>query len=436
MFLETEGIHVKSNSKSIHIKFRLVLLQGDNLGIHSLLGFSESFNSNYPCRFCKVSKDHLQTLFYQDDILMRTIENYESDVLLNDISKTGIKESCIFNSLKNFHVTKNFSVDLMHDLLEGVCHYDIILILNYLIRDKKYFSLDTINYMLQVFNYGEGFGNKPPLISADFYKKSKLQMSASEMLCFIRIFGVLIGDQVPVNDVVWQFFFLLLRQIIDICTAHSVSENVINLLKWLIAEHNSEFINLFKQPLKPKFHYLIHYPYIMSKIGPIRNLWSMRYESKHRDSKMTANVSCSRKNITKTLATKHQLKLSYRLLIDSFMQSEIINGATDLLPDQYLAENYSNLTISTRKETNYFHTKWVIINNIKYKPSCVLELQPENLDSMERLFGQIIEVLLDSEGNIYFIFEYLYVVEYSEHLYAFLIKKKMEYFLLYLISNC
>lgn len=40
----------------------------------------------------------------------------------------------------------------------------------------------------------------------------------------------------------------------------------------------------------------------------------MRYEAKHRISKISANTSSNRRNICKTLAIKHQLQLNYLFL--------------------------------------------------------------------------------------------------------------------------
>ena len=40
---------------------------GDNLGLHRLLGYVESFNANYFCHFCLVDKQTSQTVFSDDD---------------------------------------------------------------------------------------------------------------------------------------------------------------------------------------------------------------------------------------------------------------------------------------------------------------------------------------------------------------------------------
>ncbi|KAF0693247.1 Uncharacterized protein FWK35_00033783, partial [Aphis craccivora] len=55
-YLENTGISVTHNNKVQQIFFSLGLIIGDNLGLHSVLGFTESFVSRYPCRFCKTIK--------------------------------------------------------------------------------------------------------------------------------------------------------------------------------------------------------------------------------------------------------------------------------------------------------------------------------------------------------------------------------------------
>lgn len=81
-----------------------------------------------------------------------------------------------------------------------------------------------------------------------------------------------------------------------------------------MTEFNSLYLQLNPTPLKPKFHYLIHYPGIMEKLGPLHNLWSMRYESKHRTLKIAARSSMNRINICKSLAIKNQLQLNHLFL--------------------------------------------------------------------------------------------------------------------------
>lgn len=69
----------------------------------------------------------------------------------------------------------------------------------------------------------------------------------------------------------------------------------------VLPRHNSTFVELFQQKLRPKFRLLLHYTSIMKRVGPLRNIQSMRYKSKQRQSKMAADVTVSRRNITQTL---------------------------------------------------------------------------------------------------------------------------------------
>lgn len=61
----------------------------------------------------------------------------------------------------------------------------------------------------------------------------------------------------------------------------------------------------------------------MLKSGPLIYLSSLRYESKHKQSKVSVNVVSSRVNITKTLAIKRQLQLSNRIMSSKGFQTAV-----------------------------------------------------------------------------------------------------------------
>lgn len=62
-YLESIGIEVSVNNKNYNILFKLGLILGDNLGLHSILGFVESFVANYHFRFCKTHKKQCHQLY-------------------------------------------------------------------------------------------------------------------------------------------------------------------------------------------------------------------------------------------------------------------------------------------------------------------------------------------------------------------------------------
>lgn len=167
--LENEGINLMIDNKNQLVYFSLALIIGENLGLHSILGFTESFMSNYPCRFCKCSKIECNYETVQNNNKLRNEDNYKLDLAMNNNSLSGIKEICVWNQIPSFHVTQNYSVDIMHDVLEGVCNYDLAPLLNNFITKFKYFSLDTLNNRIQCFNYGPVENqNRPPFLSVDF----------------------------------------------------------------------------------------------------------------------------------------------------------------------------------------------------------------------------------------------------------------------------
>jgi len=69
--------------------------------------------------------------------LLRTLNYFGLLKIKTDIEqKHDVLEECIFHSITNFHLTKNRVSDVMHDLLEGVCRYDLGQFLNRLTKDN------------------------------------------------------------------------------------------------------------------------------------------------------------------------------------------------------------------------------------------------------------------------------------------------------------
>lgn len=307
--LETEGITLVIEGRNIQVYFKLALIIGDNLGLHSILGFVETFSANMYCRFCKVSKDIARKLCYEDVTKLRNKINYAEDVTKKNASITGIKENCAFNILHSFHAVENYSVDIMHDLLEGVCVYEINYILYHFIVQQKFFTLDTLNWRIQFFNF-DSTSNRPPTITESHLHSKSIRMSASEMLNFILNAGLIFGDLITdTHNKYWELF-ILLRKIVSITLERSVTELTAELLQTLINEHHILYIELFGETLKPKHHFMVHYPTIMKIVGPLRPLWSMRFEAKHRPFKQYARAITCKRNICRSIAVKHQLMLS------------------------------------------------------------------------------------------------------------------------------
>ena len=291
-YLQTQGIELNINGTKKTVKFQLVLIVGDNLGLNGICEFVESFKANFCCRICSINSEDLGTTSKENVSLLRNKISYKADVEAKNLSKTGVKEECVFNAVNGFHITENISIDMMHDVLEGVCMYIMRGMIFYFIFTKKHFTLEQMNDIIENFEYGHE-SNKPPKIALNRLKqKIDLKMSAAEMLCFERYFGLMFGNLVPEGEKHWKLY-IFLRKIIHIITSPRIIPSYVLQLTHLIMELNNMYIRLFGK-LKPKFHFLIHYPRLLLLNGPCIHYWTMRFESRYKEMKSNALASnCS-----------------------------------------------------------------------------------------------------------------------------------------------
>ncbi|KAE9521505.1 hypothetical protein AGLY_018104 [Aphis glycines] len=150
---------------------------------------------------------------------------------------------------------------------------------------------ETLNDRKQHFNYGSSeIGNLSGPIKILNSKKLSIKMSAREMQTFIHFFPLIIGDMVPENNEVW-LFLLNFVEITDLILLLEFDDNDIIKLEKCIAYHNTKYVQLFNDCLKPKHHFLTHYCNIIKQSGPLKCLWTYSFESKHRELKSyTKNI--------------------------------------------------------------------------------------------------------------------------------------------------
>ena len=125
----------------------------------------------------------------------------------------------------------------------------------------------------------------------------------------------------------------------------------------LIAQYLIGLTELFPESLKPKHHFLVHYPTIMRRMGPLWNLSTMRCEHKNQDLKKYVKVSLSRINTPKSLAIKNQLSFSYRIrrndsLHDSvFEEGSLESSFVQELPQIYFYQSLLPFLSENREVT-------------------------------------------------------------------------------------
>lgn len=340
---------------------------------------------------------------------------------------------------------------MMHDLLRGVFHFDMIAIINYYVKNKV-FCLLELSSRMKAHDYGIlETKNKPPEILANHLQTDSLKMSAGEMLTFIRHFGIIVGDMISEDDVVWRVY-LNLRKILDIICSRSIQKECKSLLNDLVSEHHLLARRVLTRKLKAKDHHLLHYGTVLVASGPIINTSCMRFEAKHQDSKLDANVFHSRINVYQTLSKKHQLKLAYLLYSQTLFSSITTNGPKyvqtlknlSLVFDCSFKEHH---LVSNELLTFY---NWTEKNKCLYKPNMVLCLSENDnrfnfgiikyiFIKNDRLFfiSQKITTIFDSHVHAFKVIDFInrYCITRYENLYdsypTALVKNKTMHYILY-----
>jgi hypothetical protein len=300
-----------------YLKGSVICISGDNLGSHYIGGFVENFSStSHFCRYCLITRSEFAGNPTVNFTQERTSESYNAAVQHMQVNPDiriyqGIKWNSIFNELQHFNVCQpGLPPCLGHDLFEGVIAYDLPLYIKYFVKTKKWFSYDILNQRIASFTYMSTDAlDKPNPVSHD---GNRLGGNAVQNWCLLRLLPLIIGDKIcEVSDEVWQLLLLLVRITAMIC-APKVSVGQIACMQLLIEEYLEARYNMFPEvKMRPKHHYLSHYPALTLKFGPLIRVWTMRFEAKHAYFKRCMRFCQNFSNITSLLAERHQMLQAY-----------------------------------------------------------------------------------------------------------------------------
>ena len=166
--------------------------------------------------------------------------------------------------------------------------------------------------------------------------------------------------------------------------------------------------------LRPKHHYLEHYPHLIKVFGPLVDVWTMRYEGKHKFFKRVIREAQNFMNVPLTLAQRHQSMMAYHLDSASFFKpslevDKVKSVAVASFPDSVQHQLSKHSTQSTVLKASSVH-----VDGIKYATGMVISVGscaglPE--------FKQIDEILVVN-ADVLFICKSL-IAWYHEHLRAY-----------------
>lgn len=158
----------------------------------------------------------------------------------------------------------------------------------------------------------------------------------------------------------------------------------------------------------------------MSRIGPLKNIWCMRYESKHQEYKLSCNVSKCRKNLTYSLSLKNQLRFCFNLIAYKIVPDKIIAGPGQTMNTRDLMDfkevSMFPHTLNLNKECTFVN--WVLLDGKKLTLNCIIT---HTTIEDEPMFYVIQYICIQEE--IYFICTGYEVINFDKHFFAYKVKK-------------
>ena len=165
-----------------------------------------------------------------------------------------------------------------------------------------------------------------------------------------------------------------LKDIAELVVAPVHSLETIAYLECKISEHRQRYQELFpEQKLLPKHHFLEHYPEMIKCFGPLVSLWTMRFEAKHSFFKQAVRHINNFRNVTLSLATKHQFMVAYNMLCPDDEKSALEVEQVSKVPIDILNEDVVNtITQKYPKITAVNLAQIVTVNGINYKKGMIV----------------------------------------------------------------
>jgi len=418
--LET-GIAMNISDEVQTVKGVLVDFSGDNLGRHQVFGYLQSFRANHFCEWCMTDQEQFQHQFHESEFELRTQSSLLKDVEAvkggtKGAHETGVKEYCVLNSLRYFH-TLNSGPEVMHDILAGILVNEVRLIFGYLTA-KDVVTINQVNAKIASFQYNiADIKSKPSCV---VLTREDLNQSAVQMWTLARLLPFMIGQHVDDGDPVWKLFTLL-RKIIDIVFAPKVTSGLLVHLEECIVDHHMQYCLVFPdERLKPKHHFLVHYPRYIRKTGPLVNKWTLRFEGKHRFFKRIPSVVPNFKNVGKTFSYRHSLAQFFQWRSSSALKS------TQCGPGrmEYVVHIDGSSAIAEVTDLvvdgEVFTVNWAEYCGTKYKPNMFV-IYRHNFDDGLQEFGRICKILPRRGDCPYFLLQTYETKGFDDHFHAYVI---------------
>ena len=425
--LEKNGIQIKFEGAAYMFLGTLTMMVADNLAAHAIGGNYCNFSTvKRFCRFCTFMKSRLNEIVLCDNLDMRTVEGYNNNVADVRIDPTlgpvyGLQTDSCLNELTYYHVINGLPPDIAHDVFEGVARD---LVTGTIVKFVKLglFTLTEFNDRITSFCYSElDKRNQPQPVNIKPLTKLKVKQTACEMWNLLRLLPLMIGDLVPNDNECWLLFCKFV-DIVDRMCATSFNDAELTVLKLLLDEFFPFFHEVFPDvSIKPKAHFLRHYPLMIKKFGPL--IKTLRFEAKNGYLKSGVSITKNRKNVCQTMAKRHQMSMYLSYKNDTILEGKAPKGifVEEVLIESLIPSVYG--IIATKVPLHSLNmltrSKAVILNGQRYSHNEAVVVS-FHLD--EFVFGLIESVYFVNE-EIYLLCNDLLIESYSCHYRAYEVLK-------------
>lgn len=188
----------------------------------------------------------------------------------------------------------------------------------------------------------------------------------------------------------------------------------------------SDFLEDFKSLLPeysiiPKMHFMIHYPRHIIRLGPLTRHWCMRFEAKNSYFKRLSHGMFNFKNLTQSLAVRHQKLQCYHLAEEGgYLRTYVEIGSgnplhqTELTVDQ--KDMIQNKMGRIDNDVIFSRVKWVTFYGTKYQPGMIVA---EGHDGLMPIFAQVKFLLALPDKRVFFLCKRVQILRFVHHLWAF-----------------
>ena len=431
--LGNEGITLTIQNENRQFRGTLIAVLGDHPASCFLAGLKQSPSfSHRPCKTCIISNRNMRQVTNSSALVERNQDLHrrrcnELEAMNKNNKKYfskmwGINFKSPLLEVPFFNLARNVTHDPMHTLWEGLLPYHIALFLQEAINAGA-ISLKWLNTSISKFQYSYlDSDNKPEIILKKHLEKLCLKQTAAAMVTLTYILPLIWHQKCHIlGDKYRNVMHLIVIAILinsPKCTVDTAGE-----LQIFIETYLTEFKQLYPTlNLKPKAHFLLHFPTQMVRYGVLKSISCFRFEAKNNFFK-SGNFK-NFINIPYSMAKYHQLSSCYNFLnceeeveytsisckdmVKEGMSHMFIDHYPELIID-FSAKILLPYHLVDVNEAEVYSTPEIIIRGLKYKVQCCLLIG--NSDNWP-IFAQVESIYVFRDTK-FFVVKVLETIDYK-----------------------